>query len=914
MAYAALVSLAQTLDQIMNHHRCCSIPLICEEQLFESLREKLSFLQAFLEDYAQIGGEAVEGLEGRIRAVAYRAEDIIESHVSDQIISSEDIIESHVSDQISPQDNCCGFKRGLKQLISAIRRPASLLNSCERCMEIELQNVGNLQKVLELLDSIIEQVMSIRKSIKVEDLQGSYTSAPASSGGAPNDGNRMVGFDEDIVALKARLCGESSKLQVISIVGMGGIGKTTLATNIFNDSLVAYHFHIRMWITICQDYHLREVLLALVASLTDQKTMDLSKKINEELAECVYKNLKGKTYFIVMDDMWSKETWDDLRRFFPNDNNGSRVLITTRLSDEAVYASSSPLHQMRFLDEECSWNLLRDKVFEQQSCPPELERVGRTIAKSCGGLPLAIVVVAGILAKMDRIQYHWEKIVENISAAVAIYDEHFSNILTLSYNHLPCHLKACLLYMGGFPEDYNIPVSKLTKLWVAEGFFKLNGPKSSEELAEEYLEDLVSRNLVLIIKKRSNGKIKFCGLHDLLRDLCIQKAREEEFLHATNNSARGIQHQRRLSIHSQISGQVVDKLACASFIHSILYFPWQIASLSFLRGYRLLRVLDLVKASSSFIPPEITQLFHLRFLALSLVYEELSSKLIIPSSISKLQNLQTLMILVYGSENVDSILLRPIEMWDMPQLRHLMFFQRNRLPTPLAAAPSGGQILENLQTLCVNNFRFTSNTIEMIPNLKKLKVYYYDVFKAAWEEYCLNNLVHLCQLETLNLMFRYSRRYIADPFLASFAFPPTLKKLTLSTCELPWQDMAVIRSLPNLEVLKLRYDAFTGEEWECSDGEFPRLKFLLMEMLNLRRWQVESSHFPCLERLIIKSCWELEEIPCEIGDIPTLQLIEVVPPSKSAANSAILIQEEQRDLGNDVLQVRIRLYVREEEY
>ncbi|KAL0429590.1 UNVERIFIED_CONTAM: hypothetical protein Sradi_0585000 [Sesamum radiatum] len=293
-------------------------------------------------------------------------------------------------------------------------------------------------------------------------------------------------------------------------------------------------------------------------------------------------------------------------------------------------------------------------------------------------------------------------------------------------------------------------------------------------------------------------------------------------------------------------------------------------------------------------PPEITQLFHLRFLALK-------GRLKVLPSISKLENLQTLMIRVYQWERGDIILHLPIEMWQMTQLRHLIFSKGNALRMPLVAVPSGGQVLENLQTLHVNNFQFTS--IELIPNLKKLRVHYDFEHRGTWRKYCLNNLIHLRQLETLNLMFQAV--WTVNPFPPSFALPSSLKKLTLTSCGLPWQDMTVIRSLPNLEVLKLKSRAFIGEEWECcSEGEFPMLKFLLIERLNLKRWQVESSHFPCLVRLIIKICWELEEIPCEIGDIPTLELIEVGWGKKSLIDSVLLIQEEQRSLGNDVLQVR----------
>ncbi|KAK4405534.1 putative late blight resistance proteinR1A-10 [Sesamum angolense] len=184
--------------------------------------------------------------------------------------------------------------------------------------------------------------------------------------------------------------------------------------------------------------------------------------------------------------MWNTKAWDDVRMFFPDNNNRSRVLLTTRELDVANYVdSSSTYHQMHLLNKYESWSLLHQKVFGKDDCPPELEKIGRSIASDCGGLPLAIHVICGLLSEAKGRRGSWEHVANDVKAAIAEKDKQFSNILSLSYNHLPYLLKPCFLYMGAFPEDHEIRASKLIRIWVAEGFLKSKGDKILEEIAEE---------------------------------------------------------------------------------------------------------------------------------------------------------------------------------------------------------------------------------------------------------------------------------------------------------------------------------------------------------------------------------------------------------------------------------------------
>ncbi|CAA2975122.1 Hypothetical predicted protein [Olea europaea subsp. europaea] len=306
----------------------------------------------------------------------------------------------------------------------------------------------------------------------------------------------------------------------------------------------------------------------------------------------------------------------------------------------------------------------------------------------------------------------------------------------------------------------------------------------------------------------------------------------------------------------------------------------------------LLRVLD---AMDSIYLSDITNITakvrNLRYLACSCMDWSL------PASIYNLRNLQTLI------TNYGTIYLKP-EIWKMTQLRHV---QSWRMVLSEPPSEESFMVLENLRTLSdVVDFRCTEDILKRIPNLKKLGISYDPDFGFRYglldsEYYCLNNLVHLHQLESLKCSF-----FMKSPsFLHYIIFPPSLKKLTLSTIFIPWEDMTIIGSLLNLEVLKLKYNAFDGPEWEPNEGEFLQLKYLLLQDIDLVHWRADRIHFPSLQHLVLRKCRKMKEIPSGVGEIPTLQMIEVHYCNTSLVSTAKQIEEEQRSFGNDGLQVRI---------
>lgn len=560
--------------------------------------------------------------------------------------------------------------------------------------------------------------------------------------------------------------------------------------------------------------------------------------------------------------------------------------------------------EMHFLNKNHSWNLFCNVVFGNGDCPRELNEVGRKIAGSCKGLPLSINVIGGLLAKSPQTQRHWEYVVKNFDSIVSLEDgEYCLRVLAMSYTSSPIYLKPCFLYMGFFGENTNIPASELLKFWVAEGFVKPRPGRSQDEVAEKYLEELVDRNLIIVVKRNYHGRLISFRIHNLLRDLCLREARKERFFFVIGvhglNIPQDLLSERRISVQERGSSinaaEIFDALGSSACARSLI---WEIDGPHLPAIFRLLRVYAANTTVGTHLLQVVLRRVNLRYVNIRVDYCDLYSS--VHSSFSLLWNLQTLIVNCRSSFSV------PSEIWKMPRLRHVEIWEAVELPEP----PANAIVLGDLEELShVKNFKCSDEVVMRIPSIKKLKVFYGgEEFANGSPDCFLQNLVHLHKLESFGLRSYYFTRVAANHLLHRLCFPHSLKKLTLEYTFLQWGDMMEkIGPLPLLQVLKLKYDSFIGSKWETVEGQFPRLKLLVIERCHdLKWWMTDRAHFPCLEHLVLRGLPELEEIPPGVGEIPTLKLIQLVDCSESSVYSAKRIRDEQvEEYGNVDLQVHI---------
>ncbi|XP_057801596.1 putative late blight resistance protein homolog R1B-16 [Salvia miltiorrhiza] len=786
-AYAALVSVMHIIDTIEHHH---SPPISIDKQQVESLTRIVTSLQEFLEGYKSpvADGDEADPLEMRIADASYKAEDVIESHIVDVIKLGRS----------SPNEI---FLQGY---VVDAAHAAEEVNSREEVSFINFYQ--DLQQVIEEMNVIKKEAMESSAEAQLQRKVSSTHAGSLTSSSNVKE-SMMVGFDDVELQLLDKLTGGHRNRQIIPITGMGGIGKTTLARHIFEHALVNQHFDIRAWTTISQTYNVRETLREVLHQASGDSRNDLSDE--NELGENLYKYLWGRRYLIILDDMWSVEVWYKIRFFFPDYNDGSRVIVTTRLSNLATKLTNSNSIGMRFLDDVFSWSLFSRTVFGDEDFPLHLEEIGKKIVGKCKGLPLSIVVIGGLLAKSELTLEYWEGIEKNLSSKVnSENDEYWLRVLKLSYDHLPVYLKPCFLYMGVFEEDEEIRVAELMRLWVSEGFLKPIINKSLETIANEYLKELVDRNLILVHELGKLGNIKYCKMHDLLRDLSFQEAEKQRFYYVLGQHCpRGINSQRRIVIPRSTSAMIV-RDAMETMSSRARSFICHADTVPELLDFRFLRTLSAYEYSEGYLDENVFQSVNLRYL-----WAEFREGFQIPSSISLLWNLHTLIVSCRSKPIV------PVEIWNMHQLKHVKFVDAGMyLPDPRSG--HSDVMMENLETLKgVIDFNLNEEMVKRIPNIQKLSISYEN--KVMERVKCLSYLQCLSKLESLTCIVEDG----SEEYLQSISFPHSLKKLFLRCGKFHLEEiLEKIASLPLLEKLQLLFGQFARRSWEIVEGQFPSLK------------------------------------------------------------------------------------------
>ncbi|KAL2553136.1 Disease resistance protein RPP13 [Forsythia ovata] len=672
--------------------------------------------------------------------------------------------------------------------------------------------------------------------------------------------DNVVGFEDEAEIITNLLTKGSEELEVISIVGMAGLGKTTLAKMIYRDPKIEYEFYSRAWVYVSQEYSRKEVLLIILRQLI-KPTTSMCDMNDVELADELRKVLEKGKYLIVMDDVWTNEAWDDFKNAFPSNKKNSRILLTSRIDTVAMHANPNiEPHNLRFLTSDESLTLLQMKALGSKEFPDELREHGLRIVKKCKGLPLAIVMIGGILRAKGMESHWWEK--------------------------------------------------------VAQRFIQQNEGMSLEDIAEEYLEDLINRNLVMVKDRRSNGKVKTCQVHDMLHLFCKNQGSQENFFHEVKQFNRvtylssnpNLENYRRLCIHSYISDYLSSKpsgLRVRSFLcfahEEITLQPEHISSIP--GAFKLLRVLDGKPIRFTRFPADITQLIHLRYIVLTGNFK------ILPKDLSSLWNIQTLIV-----ETSSRTLEIKADVWKMIQLRHLKTNASTSLPTnastsllgPLAKRRKTTEDSSrngNLKTVStISPESCTEDVFAAAPNLSKLGIRgqlakLLDVKGGSSLFDSLGKLDYLENLKLWNDVFPSppsQGKIVSLP--QSYKFPSKLKKLTIVETMLDWKQMSTLGMLESLEILKLKDNAFKGDLWKPQDGGFRSLKVLHIGRTDLVYWEASARHFPGLRCLRLKHCNKLEAVPVGLAEVSSFLILELNCTTEQAARSARKIQQRKQNM------------------
>lgn len=704
----------------------------------------------------------------------------------------------------------------------------------------------------------------------------------------------LVGIEENRRLLTGWLNSDEQITRLITVSGMGGLGKTTLVTNVYERE--KNNFTTHAWIVVSQNYDVVELLRKLLrkigepeqSQLVDLDARDLKAKVKERLA--------GRKCLIVLDDVWNQEAYTQIRDAFQN-LQASCVIITTRQEQVAVLAHPTCQLKLKPLDHGDALVLFCRKAFYNSincSCPDELEKLANNIVDRCQGLPLAIVTMGGLLSALPPIKQVWNETYKQFQDQLTNND-HVRAILNLSYHDLPGNLRNCFFYCSLFPEDHLMSRESLVWLWVAEGFALQNEQSTPEEVADRYLRELIQRNMLEAVENDELGRVHTCKMHDLVRDLALSVAKEEKFGFAYDFgtlvkmdkgvrrlSSCGWQDKTSLKVEIQLP-----RLRTAVALGIIGSSPQLLSSV--LSESTYLTVLELQDSEISEVPASIGNMFNLRYIGLRRTRVKS-----LPDSIGKLSNLQTLDIKATKIEKL------PRGVVKIKKLRHLLadrFADEKQSEFRYfigVQAPKELSNLEELQTL--ETVEANKDLAEQLIKLTKLRSVWIDNISAAD---CANLFSILSKMpllsslllsasdenETLHLedlkpaSENFHRLIIrgcwADKTLECPVFRDSgrnLKYLAISWCHLQEDPLQLLAPyVPNLTYLSLNRVS-TADTLVLSKGCFPQLKTLVLKrMPNVDKVEIRVGALQQIEGLYVVSLLKLDKVPQGIESLRSLK-------------------------------------------
>lgn len=598
----------------------------------ESLTKELIAINVMLEKYAAMERPDVQ-LKAWIKAVrelAYDMEDRVD-------------LFTYYVDREPAAGKATGFKGFLRR---NVRRVKKLRN--------RYKFAGEIQELQALVDEAYER----RLKYKLDESTPSavHTEIDPRLPALYVEMEKLVGMEGPIDEIVDRFVGENPGKQrrVVSIVGSGGSGKTTLAQQLytrikqqFSNTVPSEKEEKKLYtafVSVSQKPNISNILRTLLSETekTDGGSEQMGSFNDQQLIDRLRKYLQDRRYLIVIDDIWSKSAWEIIHCALPKNDHSSRIITTTRIKSIAEFCCTSNVdfvYPIKPLSRSYSRELFLKRTFNaEDGCPGQLEGIMNEILHRCDGLPLAIVTLGSLLANKPKLKEEWKRVMNSIRSTDENDEELevMDKILALSYNDLPLNLKPCLLHLSMFPEDYEIEKFQLIWRWIAEGFVVPKHGYTLEEVGESYYNELINRSLIQPL-------VHACRVHDIVLDFIVSRSIQENFVSILDGKDIPSPHEkiRRLLCfreENQHAGDMSLQTMDLSHLRSVNLFS-SVTWMPTLLDLQVLRVLYLHLEGCHFSGhlENIGRLIHLRYLGIR------STEIVkLPVQIGKLEYLQTL--------------------------------------------------------------------------------------------------------------------------------------------------------------------------------------------------------------------------------------------------------------------------------